>query len=926
MSPNAPSPPAGPTETPESATEGPRPRRPPSRWSQLLIYLFAIALLGVGVASLARRHISPDPASQITGEVLPELKTIDRLASRHGVLRDWNVLLVTLDTTRADHLGCYGNRGIRTPTLDALAREGVLCANAVTPVPATLPAHASLLTGLYPYHHGARANGSFTLEDRNLTLTEILHAKGYATAAAISAYVLDSSYGLAQGFDLYHDDLTRGLKHAPNMYRERPAELTNEAVFPWLREHAGERFFCWVHYFDPHATYTPPEPYRTDYAAVPYDGEIAYADSQFGKLLNLLSELGVREKTLVIVTSDHGESLGEHGERTHSLLIYDATVRVPLIFNAPAGLARGEVLRRQVSLVDVAPTILDLLGIDPPVHFDGLSLRGAPPNGPRACYVETLMPKTMHGWAPLLGVRRDDYKFILAPRAEVYDLRDDPGELHNLFDDRPDLAVDLHEILKQFVGEDPLLAADVPQNLEMDEEAVAKLAALGYITTSPPKPGDRGAVVDPKDGIIHWERVEKGTDDCNSGRLKEGIAALEDCLKQVPDDVWTMQILAGAYQNTGRFEDALRLLDRVRELSPKDPSVLLGISELYIQLGRLDEAETRINEVLAAQSDHSGALLQLARILLARGADAKALELLHKALELDRGVRKASIFNALADFHAVRGQVAEAKDFFQKAIEVDAFNGDAHGGLAEALLSEGNRDQAQAQLEQAIRFSPSQPRPLAVLGAVLSNKGEFETAIKCCERAIEIRPSFGPAYVNLGLTYRRKGDVDKAEEIYRKGLETSPGYDALHQNLAQVLYRKGKTEEAFEEFKKAAQLNRYNSVALANVGVFHMRAGHQQLARRCFQLALQARPDDAFAHKGLGLLCISENRPGEGIAHLERSLELDPNQPDAGKLRYQLEQYRRLPASQPERLQAPELPEPSVDELLGGATSREAAQ
>jgi arylsulfatase A-like enzyme/tetratricopeptide (TPR) repeat protein len=874
------------------------------------------------VTSLARKHFSP--ASQITGEVLPELKTIDCLAGAHGALRGWNVLLVTLDTTRADHLGCYGNRGIRTPTLDGLAREGVLCANAVTPVPATLPAHASLLTGLYPYHHGARANGTFTLEDRNLTLAEVLHAQGYATAAAISAYVLDSSYGLDQGFDLYHDDLTRGLKHAPNMYRERPAELTNEALFPWLREHAGERFFCWVHYFDPHATYTPPEPYRTDYAAVPYDGEIAYVDSQLGKLLSLLSELGVREKTLVIVTADHGESLGEHGERTHSLLIYDATVRVPLVLSAPAALARGEVLRRQVSLVDVAPTILDLLGIDPPVHFDGLSLRSAPPSSPRACYIETLMPKTMHGWAPLLGVRRDDYKFILAPRAEVYDLRKDPGELHNLFDDRPDVAVDLHQILKQFVGEDPLLAADVPQNLEMDQDAVAKLTALGYVTTTPPQGTGSAAAIDPKDGIIHWERVEKGTDDCNSGKLKEGIATLENCLQEVPDDVWTLQILAGAFQNAGRLEDALGLLERVRKLSSKDPSVLLGISELHIQLGRLDDAEAEIKEVLAAQPDHSGAYLQLARISLGRRNDAQALELLRKALELDRGVRKASIFNALADFHLVRGQLAEAKDFFQKAIEVDAFNGDAHGGLAEALLSESDRDQAQAQLEQAIRFSPAQPRPLAVLGAVFSDKGEFEAAIKCCERAIEIRPSFGPAYVNLGLAYRRKGDVDKAEETYRKGLETSPGYDALHQNLAQVLYRKGNNEEAFEEFKKAAQLNRYNSVALANVGVFHMRAGRHQLARRCFQLALQARPDDAFAHKGLGMLCMSEDRPREGIAHLERSLELDPNQPDAGKLRYQLEQYRLFPASQPEGPQAPELPEPSVEELLGGASTKEA--
>lgn len=480
-------------------------RRP--RWSQRMLYAAAVIMIVVGGGTLiVKRFIA---GRQITGEILPELKPADRIEIPRGALKDWNLLVVTFDTTRADHIGCYGNHGIRTPTMDQLAREGWLFANAATPVPATLPGHSSLMTGLYPFNHGARANGSFQLEPRNVTLAEILSDHGFRTGAAISAYVLDSTYGLDQGFEVYHDDLTRGIKHSPNMFRERPAELTNEPVFAWLREHADEQFFFWVHYFDPHAVYLAPEPFRSEYAQNPYNGEIAYTDAQLGKLLGLLSELGVRDKTLVVVTSDHGEGLGEHGEMTHSLLIYDPTMHVPMIIHAGGALGGGKVIDRQVNLVDVMPTILDLLGIDMPSELDGLSLLQPGPEGPRACYIETLSSKTLHGWAPLLGVRRDDYKFILAPRPEVYDLRKDPKELVNLYYSHPDVAVDLHELLKEFVGDDPLLAADVTQNLEMDDESIRKLAALGYVMTTPKAQVDEDAdeQIDPKDGILLWSTL-----------------------------------------------------------------------------------------------------------------------------------------------------------------------------------------------------------------------------------------------------------------------------------------------------------------------------------------------------------------------------------------------------------------------------------
>ncbi|MGH7337333.1 MAG: sulfatase, partial [Myxococcota bacterium] len=416
----------------------------------------------------------------------------------------------TTDTTRADHLHAYGNQSVATPALDALARDGVLFAEASTPSPATLPAHSSLMTGLYPIHHGARANGTFHLGGQVETLAERLRAAGYRTGAVISAFVLDSRFGLDQGFELYHDDLSAGIKHSPHMFRERAAELTNEPAVKWLREHPGERFFLWVHYFDPHAAYLPPEPFRSEYASDPYDGEIAYADSQIGALLAELDDLGVRDRTLLVYAADHGEGLGEHGEDTHSLLTYDSTLHVPLLLSAPAALPRGRVIARPVSLIDVAPTVLSLLGLPRPGELDGIDLTQPALSPARSLFFESLSTMTLHGWAPLLGVRRGDWKYVFAPTPELYDLARDPRERTNRHDAEPARAAALHDELLAFVGGDPLVASRVGTPLELDDETREQLAGLGYVHTAPSHAtGDAPAArLDPKEGIRHWETVQ----------------------------------------------------------------------------------------------------------------------------------------------------------------------------------------------------------------------------------------------------------------------------------------------------------------------------------------------------------------------------------------------------------------------------------
>jgi len=873
-----------------SRTPSPQaPRRRPSRWSQFLLYSLGVFLFGLGVGALVFNHLVEGTNSQITGQTLPELEPADRIVAAPGSLAGWNVLFVTLDTTRADHLGSYGNRSIETPNLDRLAREGVLFANALTTVPATLPGHSSLLTGLYPFNHGARANGTFRLEDDQITLAERLQKRGFRTAAAISAYVLDSTYGLSQGFEQYYDDLTRGNKYAPQMFRERAAELTNEVVFEWLGEHADEQFFLWVHYFDAHEPHVPPEPFRSDYAADLYDGEIAYADAQFGNLLGRLSELGVRERTLVVVTADHGEGLGEHGEQTHSLFIYDGTLHVPLIVHAPAALPKGRVVERQVSLVDVVPTVLELLGMELPRGLDGISLLQAPADSPRAHYVETLSTMTLHGWAPLLGVRREDYKYILAPRPELYDLRSDPSELENLYQEREEVAAEFDGILQELVGGDPLLAAQVSPNLEANEEALRKLAALGYITTRVEGDTDAVSLIDPKDGIHHWEGVQKGVHLRNQGDIAGAIEILEAAVEEVPTDIYAMTNLASSYQLRGMYQEALDILDIVETLAPSDTTPAMAAAGALLRLGEIDRAEAKLHQVLERKPDHPPVHMQLSQIARRRGDRGAELRLLQKALSLDRGTYRASILNQLASHHRDAGSSEEAQAHYHQALEVDAFNGEAHAGLAEILWSEGSETEAVQHLEQALRFNPAQPRALAVSCGVMNEQGEFDAAIRTCERSLEIMPVFGPAHANLGLAYRRKGDLEKAEEIYRAGIEKVQKYDALHQNLAQLLLKQGRTDEAVEEFKAAVESNPRNAVALANLGIHNLQAGRDAVAQAFFQRAIRAKPGYAFAHKQLGVLLLANNRIEPALFHLERSLELDPQQPDAGRMRFELE-------------------------------------
>ena len=888
--------------------------------------LFEWLVLGAGVvlvgAGLFTYVVHPQPGAShsngLTRQIMPGLDPADRIEAA-GNLAGYNVLIITTDTTRADHVGCYGNRGVQTPVIDGLARDGILFSQAVTPTPSTLPAHTSLLTGLLPHNHRVRANGTYKVEDNVTTLAERLKGQGYRTGAVVSAYVLDSRFGLDQGFDFYDDDLTKGMKYSPHMFRERAAELANEPAIRWLRERSDAPFFLWIHYFDPHAVYMPPEPYRTKYKDDLYDGEIAYADAQIGVLLKELEDLGVRDKTLVVFASDHGEGFGEHGEQTHSLLIYDATLHVPLIISAPSALPRGKLIGRQASLIDVTPTVLSLLGMDAPEDLDGFDWTQPPPAGPRGVVIESISPMTLHGWAPLIGLRRDDYKFIQAPTPELYDLAKDPRELKNIHDKRAETVRELRRELTRALGGDPYTAALEAGNSasgNLDSEAMARLAALGYLHTAPARPGATEELRDPKEMIGHWEKVQRGVHLGIQGRPKEGIAILEDCLKDAPRDVYARRTLASAYRQMGDLDQAMKHLEVVEKLEPNSSSTHLAIAGIHLARREYGDFEDRIEAALLLEPDSAQAWLMKGTAAMQQGNDDEALAQYRRAIAMDPGSTGPAAYNQIGSLHLRDGRLEEAREAFQKAIEIDSLNGAARSGLASILIEEDQINEAKKELALALRFDPNQPNALATLGALLSREGNQEQALRACERALELAPKQAQSLNITGLVNRRLDRLDKAEEYYLQAIERSPRFVAAHVNLAQLYLRQERTEEAMEQFRKAvaASPRRPNPIALVNLGAHHFNQGEPAKALAMYRRALRMKPDYALAHQNIAAIyALKEwDRPDLTVLHLRRSLELAPEDANAPQLRQLLARAEQEAARR--GMKIPEAPSPEPAE------------
>jgi tetratricopeptide (TPR) repeat protein len=549
-----------------------------------------------------------------------------------GRAEGFNVLLITLDTLRADRLGF---------------------SHVAAPAPLTLPSHATVHTGLMVPHHGVYNNGTFELAAEHDTLAEILASRGYRCAAFIGAFVLDRRYGLAQGFQHYDDDCnpTGEVPVGMEFNQRRAADVTSAAL-NWLDRGAGSAapLMLWVHYFDAHHPYEPPEPYAAQFAGRPYDGEIAYIDAEVGRLLEGLGRRGLLERTLVVLCADHGEGLGEHTEATHSYLIYDSTMRVPLIFSAPAIFQAPIVVEdRLASLADVLPTVLGLLGLSAPRQLDGLDLFTAPADPGRTVYLQTMAPLLNNGWAPLHGLRRLQDKFILAPRGEYFDLSADPGELHNLEGRSPQAAM-LRSSLVQMLGGWPDAAAIQQAARRLGAGEQARLAALGYAGAQPLV--DPLRAPDPKDMMKHWDQIMRAEALSEAGQHQQALALIEPVLEADPGNgrAWTIAgLINRRLERPGR---AAECMDRAVRVSPTADGYVL-----------------------------------LAQLLLASGDGGAAFdEALAGAARLDP--RHGGIFLARGDRLALQGRFDQALREFEQALAQDPVR---FGAVARDKISQARR-------------------------------------------------------------------------------------------------------------------------------------------------------------------------------------------------------------------------------------------
>lgn len=624
-----------------------------------------------------------------------------------------NVLLITLDTFRGDHLGANGSKRAETPCLDRLSAEGANFTRARAQVPLTLPSHASIMTSLFPHSHGVRNNGVAALGSEATTLAEVLQAEGYATAAFVGSFVLDHRFGLDQGFDHYDDHVAVDPAMLERPEAERDGGKVVRAFGSWLTEHSGARsqatepdpFFAWIHLYDPHAPYEAPEPFRSRYQGNAYAAEIAYTDSLVCRAVAVLESEGVLDDTVIAVVGDHGEGLGEHRETTHSLLIYNSTLHVPMLIRAPGVVPVGSV-PDLVRTIDLAPTLLDYLGLGNEFG-EGSSLRSDPAEADRPLS-EALLPGLSEslygaqtlGWSPLFGLEEGRFHFIQAPEPELFDLERDPGEVRNVFGEHPEVGRRLASRLESMLLGGSGAVAGTPE-IVLDPSEIEKLRSLGYLAGSAAKSPQAG-VIDPKTKIEVWERLQRGI---------------------------------GLYSR-GEHEKAAQEFEGVLRTERDMPLLYEYLSASYVRLEAWEKFE-RLHQLAGARGVESA------------------------AMHLDRGRRDAS-----------RGDADRAESAFERARALEPLSVTAHYELAELYRAEGRLAEAVDVYRQALAINPAYAFAWNGLGAALSGfEGRQTEALDAFERAVEFAPNDPRGILNLAVQLERMGRRDEALARYRQCLE-----------------------------------------------------------------------------------------------------------------------------------------------------------
>lgn len=780
-------------------------RRIPSRlvWSVVLVVVLG-GLVLAATHLLRRPTAGPAPVSASSG--LAEQTTANNLS----------LLIITLDTTRADRIGAYGFTDIETPNLDRLASEGVLFEQAESVAPLTLPAHSSIFTGRFPPDHGVRDNGGFYLGDEQVLLAEMLRDAGLRTGGFVASFVLDSKWGIAQGFDDYFDDfdLKKGAGRALNEI-ERPAGEVVDATLAWLDDSPDARFFSWVHFYDPHSPYKPPEPWASRYPNRPYVGEIAYVDSQLGRLLDWLEENDRTRNTVVMVMGDHGESLGEHGESGHGFFVYEGATRVPFIVRAPVDSMQGRRIKTPVRAVDVLPTALELLGVANPIPNDGVSLvpllSGSTQSLDLECYSEAVYPRYHFGWSDLTALRLGDMKYIDAPRPELYDLAIDPGEERNLIRERGEIAERMKTRLAEL--ESGWHDASPSERIEeIDPDTRARLAALGYLgnfVSTDDEVTDRSSLADPKDKIHLYNLMGRAREaSLNDNNSEAAIEALEQVLREDPSVIDAWVSLGNEQRRLRRIDDAIESYKQALSLSADSELAVINLAHAYRMAGKDEEAILGFQQFLKLDPRNEQIHYELAQMLIDEGELDAADSHLQESIRLAPEMAAAQNARGVVALH--RQDIESAETLITGALATKPDLRLAHFNLA--LIAENRRDARTAEdfYRRELELYPDSYKVEFNLGRLLGAIGDRDGQIASFERALEINPEFAEGHFFLAKALLDSNrDLDRAAELARTGLSLAPSPAMApmgHYLLADIFTRQGRPQDAEKEVAAARAL------------------------------------------------------------------------------------------------------------------------